>query len=164
MTSYLIGRTVKVADAFRLGRRSEHSVSGDSRPRPILIKLVNCWDKRLLLSSCRKLEYTPHKLFIWEDLTPDARKRYRKPSQDAIQADSAPATTTLASSQKGDHDSVINSKISATQSSWLPTLFLYIAIIVVAGEVVLIMFVNSCWHVKCVVYKSTGFFVKVWGP
>ena len=118
MTSHLIGRTVKVADAFRLGRRPEHSVSGDSRPRPILIKLVNCWDKRLLLSSCRKLkEYTPHKLFIREDLPPDARKRYRKPSQDTIQADSAPATTTLASSQKGDHDSVINSKISATQSS-----------------------------------------------
>ena len=28
------------ADAFRLGRRPEHSVSGDSRPRPILIELV----------------------------------------------------------------------------------------------------------------------------
>ena len=69
--TYLIGKNVKVVDAFRLGRRSE---AGSARPRPMLIKLDNCWDRRLLLSSCRKLkDYSVSKLFLREDLPPEAR-------------------------------------------------------------------------------------------
>ena len=48
MTAHLIGRPVKVADAFRLGKRPDVSSLSVVRPRPILIKLENCWDKRLL--------------------------------------------------------------------------------------------------------------------
>ena len=71
MFTYLIGKNVKVVDAFRLGRRSE---AGSARPRPMLIKLDNCWDRRLLLSSCRKLkDYSVSRLFLREDLPPEAR-------------------------------------------------------------------------------------------
>ena len=60
MFTYLIGKNVKIVDAFRLGHRSETS----AWPRPLLIKLDNYWDRRLLLSSCRKLkDYTVVNLF-----------------------------------------------------------------------------------------------------
>ena len=40
----------------------------------MLIKLDNCWDRRLLLSSCRKLKYySVSRLFLHEDLPPEAR-------------------------------------------------------------------------------------------
>ena len=71
MLTHLIGKTVRVTNAFRLSRRGE--VSPQSHPRPVLIKLESCWDKRLLLASCRKLKgYSDHKLFIREDLPPEA--------------------------------------------------------------------------------------------
>ena len=100
MTTHLIGRCVKVADAFRLGRRPEHSTQLDARPQPILIRLENCWDKRLLLSSCRKLKgYSSHKLFIREDLPPEARRR--KPiSSGTIKANPAVANTVTSPSNK----------------------------------------------------------------
>ena len=51
----------------------EASVS-TARPCPLLIKLDSSWDRRLLLASCRKLKgYTTHKLFLREDLPPEAR-------------------------------------------------------------------------------------------
>ena len=69
--TYLISKNVKIVDTFRLGRRSE---STSARPRPLLIKLDNYWNRRLLLSSSRKLkEYTVSKLFLREDLPPEAR-------------------------------------------------------------------------------------------
>ena len=53
----------------------------NSCPHPILIKLESCWDKWLLSASCRKLEgYSQHKLFIHEDLPPDARTNKHKES------------------------------------------------------------------------------------
>ena len=79
MSTHLIGRSVKVADAFRLGRRPDPALKSSARPRPVLIKLVNCWDKRLLLASCRKLKSysVPYKLFIREDLPVEARQNRR---------------------------------------------------------------------------------------
>ena len=53
MSTHLIGKSIRVTDAFHLGRRSE--VNPQSRPCPILIKLESCWDKRLLLASSRNL-------------------------------------------------------------------------------------------------------------
>ena len=41
-------------DAFCLGRKSVADTH--SHPRPVLIKLESCWDKRLLLAACRKLK------------------------------------------------------------------------------------------------------------
>ena len=76
LSTFLIGKTIKVVDAFRLGRRSELN---NTRPRPLLIKVDNFWDRRLLLSSCRKLKgYSVSKLFLREDLPPEARTSKRK--------------------------------------------------------------------------------------
>ena len=79
MSIHLIGKAVRVIDAFRLGRKSV--ADSHSRPRPVLIKLESCWDKRLLLAACRKLKgYSDHKLFICEDLPPEARNARRSNS------------------------------------------------------------------------------------
>ena len=69
----MIGKSIKIVDAFRLGRKSELP---SARPRPLLIKLDNYWDRRLLLAACRKLKgYSESRLFLREDLPPDARSR-----------------------------------------------------------------------------------------
>ena len=68
MFIYLIGKNVKIVDDFRLGHRSESS----AWPRPLLIKLDNHWDR--ILTPCRELkDYTVSKLFLREDLPPEAR-------------------------------------------------------------------------------------------
>ena len=65
---YLLGRSVPVVDAFRLGRVNPQSGSS-SRPRPILIKLSSAWDKKLILSCKYKLkEYSTPNLFLREDV------------------------------------------------------------------------------------------------
>ena len=104
MFTYLIGKSVKIVDAFRLGRRSE--VSG-ARPRPLLIKLDNYWDRRLLLSSCRKLkDYTVSRLFLREDLPPEARttrsKGQAKKASAEISAKVDSASTALPSQPSSD--------------------------------------------------------------
>ena len=44
-------------------------------PRPLLIKLCNVWDKRLVLSSKRKLKgYSVSNVFLREDLPLEIRK------------------------------------------------------------------------------------------
>ena len=48
-------------------------------PRPLLIKPSNVWDKRLILTSVRKLkEYSILKLFVREDVSPEARQQHAK--------------------------------------------------------------------------------------
>ena len=72
MSIHLIGRAARLNDAFRLGRKP--AINSQSRPRPLLIKFESCWDKRLILASCRKLKgYSDYKLFIRDDLLPEAR-------------------------------------------------------------------------------------------
>ena len=76
MSTFLIGKTVKITNAFRIGRKKQPDELSVARPkcRPILIKLDNVWEKRLLLNSCRKLkEFTVKKLYLREDLPPDSR-------------------------------------------------------------------------------------------
>ena len=69
-----IGRSVRIRDAFRIGRKKPNS-DESSRPRPLSIKLDNCWDRRILLSSRRSLKFfEKFKMFIREDLPPQARK------------------------------------------------------------------------------------------
>lgn len=48
---HVAGRPVEIADAFRIGKFN----ANQTRPRPIIVKLRNVWDKRLLLSNARKL-------------------------------------------------------------------------------------------------------------
>jgi len=47
--NYTAGREVAVEDAFRTGRADA------GKPRPIIVKLFNACDKRLLLSNSHKL-------------------------------------------------------------------------------------------------------------
>ena len=76
MSTHLIGKVVRASDALRLGRKPD--INSQSCPRPILIKFESCWDKRLILASCRKLKgYSNHKLFIREDLPPEAHPTRR---------------------------------------------------------------------------------------
>ena len=56
VTTHMIGRSVRIRDAFRIGRKKPNS-DESSRPRPLLIKLDSCWDRRILLSSRRSLKF-----------------------------------------------------------------------------------------------------------
>ena len=71
---FLCGRTVPFSDAFRLGRFNSASI--DSPPRPLLVKLSNMWDKRLILAAKRNLKnFSTKRLFLREDLSPEARQK-----------------------------------------------------------------------------------------
>ena len=110
MSMHLIGKSIKLVDAFRLGRKSE---STSTRPRPLLIKLDNFWDRRLLLAACRKLKgYSDSRLFLREDLPPDARSRRTNTN-----------TLKTASSESGSSPRSKNSSLSdsSTQSSSNPS-------------------------------------------
>jgi hypothetical protein len=45
------GRAVDIADAFRIGKYNANQL----RPRPVIVKVRSIWDRRLVLSSARKL-------------------------------------------------------------------------------------------------------------
>ena len=82
LSMYMIGKSVSFCDAYRIGRKkSKDDLSESStRPRPLLIKLDNCWDRRLLLSSRRSLKsFEKCRLFLREDLPPHARHRQSNP-------------------------------------------------------------------------------------
>jgi hypothetical protein len=51
---HVAGRPVEITDAFRIGKYNPAQV----RNRPVIVKLRNVWDKRLLLSNARKLSET----------------------------------------------------------------------------------------------------------
>ena len=73
---FVAGKTVPWNDAFRLGRKKvPENLIDPPRPRPVLIKLCNEWDRRILLASRRKLkDYRIKKVFLREDLPLEARK------------------------------------------------------------------------------------------
>ena len=91
VTLHMIGKSVCFRDAFRIGRKKTNDDSGkSSRPRPLLIKLVNCWDRRLLLNSRRSLKFfEKSRLFIREDLPPHARQSQSNPKLSANLQDSS---------------------------------------------------------------------------
>jgi hypothetical protein len=51
---HVAGRPIEIADAFRIGKFNPTQ----GRPRPVIVKLRNVWDRRLVLSSARKLSET----------------------------------------------------------------------------------------------------------
>ena len=51
---HVTGRPIEIADAFRIGKFNPTQ----GRPRPVIVKLRKVWDRRLVLSSARKLSET----------------------------------------------------------------------------------------------------------
>ena len=81
MLEFLTGRSTPVKDMFRIGRIKKPG--GDepttSRPRPILLKLVSPWDRRLVLANRSNLKhYSVKGIFVCEDLSPEARQQHRE--------------------------------------------------------------------------------------
>ena len=99
VSNLLIGRSVEVLDAFRLGRKPNlpnAAADQSTRPRPYLIKCANAWDRRLLLASCRKLnDFTKCKLFLREDLSPDERRSKFSPGHVGTVNNTHPLTLTF---------------------------------------------------------------------
>ena len=84
---HLIGRPVSIKDAFRIGRRKQN-LDESSRPRPLLIKLNNFWDRRLLLAARFTLKsFEKYKLYLREDLPPQARQSFNRKSSNSSQHD-----------------------------------------------------------------------------
>ena len=72
MFSFLCGSPVPIRDLFRLGKFVE------GRTGPVLVKLLNFWDKRIILASKTKLKtFRISKVFIRPDLSPDERANHR---------------------------------------------------------------------------------------
>ena len=86
---HLIGRPVSIKDAFRIGRRKPNlDESSRPRPRPLLIKLNNYWDRRLLLAAHFTLKsFEKYKLYLREDLPPQARQSSNRKSSNSSQHD-----------------------------------------------------------------------------
>jgi hypothetical protein len=74
--SFVIGRQADVADTFRLGRFVAENDGVARKPRPILVKMRNVWDKRVVLSKCSKLkQYSQSGIFIAPDEPLETRRK-----------------------------------------------------------------------------------------
>ena len=77
LLSFLVGKSVPPCDLFRLGRCRKISDSGPpGRPRPVLLKFMSTWDRRLVMSAVSKLkDIKMSGLYIREDLSPEERQK-----------------------------------------------------------------------------------------
>lgn len=77
--TFVVGRPVPLNDLFRLGRLKppgDSTLSPPLRPRPVILKLSSAWDRRLVLSTVRKLKgYAIKRIYICEDLSLEDRQR-----------------------------------------------------------------------------------------
>ncbi len=117
LLEFVVGDRVPFKDLFRLGRRpqaNESESSSTPRPRPILLKLSSTWDRRLIMSNVGKLkEYTIKRLFIREDLPPEARQR-RKESAKPHDEDTTTGNKSLAPVPSTSH---AQSRVPSSDSS-----------------------------------------------
>ena len=164
VSNHLIGRSVEVLDAFRLGRKpylpnaaSDPTTPSNTRPRPPLMKSANAWDRHLLLASRRKLKnFTKYKLFLREDLSPDERHRKRSSGSVGTVTNTHPPTVP---SQATSSDTTNKSAIPGADRIrlfqftlyllWLSAILLVSAsIIAVGGLLVNIVFLSD---LKCMI-------------
>ena len=67
---HVVGHEVHISDIFRLGTYR------DNKTRPVLVKLSSTWDRRLVLSGCRKLkDNSSGRVFIRPDEPLDVRRK-----------------------------------------------------------------------------------------
>ena len=66
---FVTGVDVDVCDMFRIGRYDQNKV------RPILVKLRNAWDKRIVLINCSKLKNYSDRIFIASDEPIEERRK-----------------------------------------------------------------------------------------
>ena len=107
LLNFLTGRPVPVKDLYRLDHRkntSNSSTPTSSRPRPVLLKLMSSWDRRLVLSAVRDFKgYSVKGIFVREDLSPEERlkRRGRNASRtaSAVATDSNPRAVSPTTSQ-----------------------------------------------------------------
>jgi hypothetical protein len=59
---FVVGHQIEAVDMFRVGGRFQ-----EGRTRPILVKLRSVWDRRMIISSRRKLKDYSIRVFIHED-------------------------------------------------------------------------------------------------
>lgn len=74
---HVTGRTVDVADAYRIGRYA------DDKTRPIVVKLRTVWDRRLVLANSFKLRNFDQRVYVAPDEPLEVR---RKKTFDRIQS------------------------------------------------------------------------------
>ena len=77
LLNFLVGKSIPLHDLFRLGRRKKIPDSmPPCRPRPVLLKLMSTWDRRLDMSAVSKLKgFRVTSMYIIEDLSPEERQK-----------------------------------------------------------------------------------------
>ena len=110
LLNFLVGKSVPLSDLFRLGRRMKSSDSvPPARPRPVLLKLLSAWDRRLILSVICKLKgFRVTGMYIREDLSQEQRQKHRERSGTPKAADAVVGSNLVV-------DSSIQSQSSRTQ-------------------------------------------------
>ena len=71
---FLAGKPVHIKDLFRLGKFKQ-----SARPRPLLVKLSDVWDRKLLLTKRKNLRH--FRIDVREDVPPDHKLRQNKQTQ-----------------------------------------------------------------------------------
>ena len=66
---HVTGSDIDVVDMYRVGRFV------DSKVRPIVVTLRSAWDRRIVLSNCRKFKDFAGRIFIVPDEEPDVRRQ-----------------------------------------------------------------------------------------
>ena len=74
---FLAGKPVHIKDIFRLGKFKQ-----SARPRPLLVKLSDVWDRKLLLIKKKNLRhFRIERLYVREDVPPDHKLHQNKQTQ-----------------------------------------------------------------------------------
>ena len=113
LLSFLVGKSIPLRDLFRLGRRKKVSDSvPPGRPRPVLLKLLSTWDRRLVMSAVSKLRgFRVTSMYIREDLSPEEREKRRERSGSR----KATGTVTVTGSSPSESHGALHSQSLPTQ-------------------------------------------------
>ena len=76
LLQFLVGTSVPLRDIYRLCQKKSSSRDASSRPRPVILTFDSAFDRRLVLSSVRKLkEFSVKGLFLRADLPLNIRTK-----------------------------------------------------------------------------------------
>ena len=97
LLQFLAEKPVSIKDLFRLGKRTQSTSSTNATyPRPILIKLSETWDRKVIHLHKRNLQhFRIKKLFIRADVPPDHRLRQKRVKPPHTHESSGYASTSL---------------------------------------------------------------------
>ena len=101
LLQFLVGTSVPLRDIYRLRQKKSSSPDASSRPKPVILTFDSPFDRRLVLSSVRKLkEFSVKGLFLRADLPLDIRTK-RQTTQNKSHSSALPVPSPHSNSRSG---------------------------------------------------------------